>query len=89
MQKRKVPLRQCMGCNERKPKKELVRVVKNKEGEISLDLKGRSPGRGAYVCHSLDCLAKAQKSKRFERVFECKIPEEVYELMQQELRDDG
>lgn len=89
MQKRKVPLRKCMGCNEMKPKKELVRVVKNQEGEVSLDLKGRKPGRGAYVCHEPACLTKARKAKRFERVLECQIPEEVYEAMEKELQDDA
>ncbi|MEI6578145.1 MAG: YlxR family protein [Eubacteriales bacterium] len=88
MPKRKLPLRKCMGCNEMKPKKELVRVVKSPEGEISLDLKGRKPGRGAYVCHDMSCLVKARKTKRFERIFECQIPEEVYELMEKELKDD-
>lgn len=88
MPKRKVPLRKCMGCNEMKPKKELVRVVKSPEGEISLDLKGRSPGRGAYVCHDMNCLVKARKAKRFERIFECQIPEDVYNLMEKELKED-
>jgi len=71
-----------------KPKKELVRVVKSPEGEISLDLKGRSPGRGAYVCHDMGCLANARKAKRFERIFECQIPEDVYDLMEKELKED-
>ena len=86
MLKRKIPLRKCMGCNEMKPKKELVRVVRSPEGEISLDLKGRKPGRGAYVCPDLACLAKARKSKRFERSFECRIPDDIYELMEKELQ---
>ncbi len=85
MPKRKVPLRKCMGCNEKKPKKELVRVVLSPEGEVSLDLKGRKDGRGAYVCHDIVCLNKARKAKRFERIFECQIPEEVYDLMEKEL----
>ena len=88
MPKRKVPLRKCMGCSEMKPKKELVRVVKSAEGEVSLDLKGRKPGRGSYVCHDLACLNKARKAKRFERIFECQIPEEVYEAMEKELAAD-
>ena len=88
MLKRKIPLRKCMGCNEMKPKKELVRVVRSPEGEISLDLKGHDPGRGAYVCHDPACLAKARKGKRFERVFECHIPGDIYELMEKELQDD-
>ena len=88
MLKRKIPLRKCMGCNVMKPKKELVRVVRSPEGEISLDLKGRKPGRGAYVCHDLACLAKARKGKRFERVFECNIPNDIYDLMEKELQND-
>ncbi|NLX93837.1 MAG: YlxR family protein [Clostridiales bacterium] len=86
MLKRKIPLRKCMGCNEMKPKKELVRVVRSPEGEISLDLKGRKPGRGAYVCPDLACLAKARKGKRFERSFECRISDDIYELMEKELQ---
>jgi uncharacterized protein len=88
MPNRKVPLRKCMGCNEMKPKKELVRVVKNQEGEVSLDLTGRKPGRGAYVCHDLNCLVKARKAKRFERIFECPIPDDIYDAMEKELNSD-
>lgn len=88
MLKRKIPLRKCMGCNEMKPKKELVRVVKSPEGEISLDLNGRKPGRGAYVCHDPACLEKAIKGKRFERAFECRIPDDIYDLMKKELQGD-
>lgn len=89
MQAKRVPLRMCTGCGEMKPKKELVRVVKNKEGEISLDLTGRKPGRGAYVCRSLDCLKKARKARRFERAFSCQIPAEVYDTMEREMSEDA
>lgn len=89
MQAKRVPLRMCTGCGEMKPKKELVRVVKNKEGEISLDLTGRKPGRGAYVCRSLDCLKKARKARRFERAFSCQIPAEVYDTMEWEMSEDA
>ncbi|NLG92439.1 MAG: YlxR family protein [Clostridiales bacterium] len=85
MQKKKIPLRMCAGCGEMKPKKELVRVVKSPEGEISLDLPGRKPGRGAYVCKSIDCLKAARKSRRFEKSFSCKIPDEVYDRMEEEI----
>ncbi|WMJ23008.1 YlxR family protein [Paludicola sp. MB14-C6] len=88
MQTRKVPLRKCTGCNEMKPKKELVRVVKNKENEIFLDLTGKKAGRGAYVCCSLDCLKKARKQRGFERAFSCKIPDEVYDQMEKELAEN-
>lgn len=85
MQKRRIPLRMCTGCGEMKPKKELVRVVKSPEGEISLDLTGRKPGRGAYVCPNASCLAAARKARRFERAFSCQIPAEVYDRMEEEL----
>ena len=75
---KKVPLRTCMGCNEKKPKKELVRIVKNKEGEIFIDKTGKAEGRGAYICDSVECLDKIIKSKRLEKVLETKLSEEVY-----------
>ena len=75
----------CTGCGEGKPKKELIRVVKNTQGEVSLDFTGKKPGRGAYVCKSAACLKKARKAKRFERVFECSIPNDVYDLLESEL----
>lgn len=77
MQK-KIPMRQCVGCREMKPKKELIRVVKSPQGEISLDFRGKAPGRGAYLCPSGACLKKAIKSKALERGFEMPIPEEIY-----------
>ncbi|MEG2931233.1 MAG: YlxR family protein [Ruthenibacterium sp.] len=81
MTPKKIPLRRCMGCNESKPKKELVRVVKNSAGEIALDRTGKMPGRGAYVCPNAACLAKARKARRFERALDCQIPAEVYDAM--------
>lgn len=78
---KKIPMRQCIGCGEMKPKRELIRVVKPKEGEISLDLTGRLPGRGAYLCRNAECLRMAQKSRRLERSFSCKVEPEVYEVM--------
>lgn len=85
MQTKKTPLRKCTGCNEMKPKKELIRVVKNKEGEISLDQTGRKAGRGAYLCLSTDCFKKARKQRGFERAFSCKIEDEIYALVESEL----
>jgi hypothetical protein len=76
---KKIPMRMCTGCMEMKPKKELIRVVKNKEGEISLDLVGKKPGRGAYVCKSTDCLEKAFKTKRLSRNLETSISQEIYD----------
>lgn len=99
MKQKKIPLRKCTGCGEMKPKYELVRVVKAPDikdeqgsvvavGEVSLDLTGKKPGRGAYVCKSTECLEKAIKAKRFERAFSCKIPPEVYKAMEREMRDN-
>ncbi len=82
---KRTPLRMCTGCGEMKDKRELVRVVRTKEGEISLDLTGKKSGRGAYVCPSLECLKKARKSKRIERSFACQIPKEVYDAMEEEM----
>ncbi len=81
MTPKKIPLRRCSGCGESKPKKELVRVVRAPDGTVSLDLKGKKPGRGAYVCPSAACLLKARKAKRFERALEVAIPEEIYDAM--------
>ena len=87
MKEKKLPLRMCTGCSEHKPKKELGRVVRSPEGEISLDLTGRKPGRGAYICPSLDCLRKARRAKRLERAFSCRIPDAVYDAMEKEMTD--
>ena len=85
MQNKKVPLRKCTGCGEMKPKKELVRVVKTPEGEISLDPTGKMNGRGAYLCKDPQCLRKAQKSKRIEKALSCTVPDESYNKLEQEL----
>ncbi len=85
MQQRKIPLRRCTGCNEQKPKKELVRVVRSPQGEIALDRVGKMPGRGAYLCPGAQCLAKARKAKRLERALDAQIPPEVYERIEQEI----
>ena len=73
------PQRTCMGCNEKKDKKELIRIVKNKNNEISIDRTGKLDGRGAYICDDIKCLEKVIKSKRLEKVFEYKISDEIYE----------
>ena len=85
MQKRKIPLRMCAGCGQMKPKKELVRIVKSPEGEISLDTTGRKSGRGAYVCRNPECLKAARKARRLEKAFSCRIPDEVYDRLEEEL----
>ena len=84
MQK-KIPMRQCLGCREMKPKKELIRVVRSPEGEIRLDFKGRANGRGAYVCPDPGCLKKAVRAKALERAFSCQIPQEVYDALNEQM----
>ena len=86
MQKvKKIPQRQCVGCREMKDKKSLLRVVKSPEGAVSLDFVGKKPGRGAYVCCSVECVKKARKSRALERGLEISIPAEVYDAMEAEL----
>ena len=82
---KKIPMRMCLGCGEMKTKRELVRIVKSPEGEISLDLTGKKSGRGAYICGNAECLKKVKKSKRLEKAFGCSIPEQVYERMEEEI----
>ena len=83
--KKKIPERQCMGCNERFPKSQLLRVVRDPAGEVSLDFTGKKSGRGAYICKNVACLKKAQKTKRLSRVLECDIPDTVFAAMEEEL----
>ena len=84
MQK-KIPMRQCLGCREMKPKKEMIRVVRSPEGEISLDFRGKANGRGAYVCPNQDCLKKAVRGRALEKAFSSPIPEEVYDRLRAEM----
>lgn len=85
---KKTPMRMCLGCNEMKPKKELIRAVKSPEGEISMDLTGKKSGRGAYICRSAECFRMARKARRFEKAFSCQISEEVYDAMEKELTEN-
>ncbi len=85
MKQKKIPMRRCTGCNEQKPKKDLVRVVKTPDGQVVLDLTGKASGRGAYICNNAECLKKAKKSKRIDRVFEMTIPEEIYNQMEEQI----
>lgn len=78
---KKQPQRTCMGCNEKKDKKDLIRIVKNKDNEISIDKTGKKEGRGAYICDDVNCLEKVIKSKRLERVLEIPISKEIYESL--------
>ena len=82
---KKIPMRQCLGCREMKPKRELVRVVRSPAGDISLDFRGKAPGRGAYVCRDAQCLKKAIRAKALERAFSAQIQSEIYERLEQEM----
>ncbi|MBQ9975796.1 MAG: YlxR family protein [Clostridia bacterium] len=84
---KKIPERKCMGCMNSFPKQELVRIVKNKEGEISLDTTGKKAGRGAYICKSADCLKKAVKARRLEKSFECAIPDSILAELEEALKN--
>lgn len=86
---KKIPMRKCVGCGEMKPKKELVRIVKSPDGDVSLDLTGKKAGRGAYLCQNLGCLKKARKQRSVERAFETQIADEIYQRMEAEMSGDG
>ena len=89
MQK-KIPMRQCLGCREMKGKGELIRVVRSPENEVSLDFKGKKNGRGAYICHSAECLKRAIKSKAVSRALSVEIPQEVYDYLNKQMEEpDG
>ncbi len=85
---KKIPVRTCIGCGTAKPKKELVRVVRDPEGQLSVDLTGKKNGRGAYICHNTECLKKARKARRLEKSFSMQIPEEVYDELTRGLAAD-
>ncbi|HHW45672.1 MAG TPA: YlxR family protein [Clostridiales bacterium] len=89
MRPKKLPMRMCTGCGEHKPKRELVRVVRTKEGDIFLDLTGRASGRGAYICKNSECFRLAVKSKRIEKTLKAKVPEDVYASIEEELKNNG
>ncbi len=97
MRPKKIPLRKCTGCGEMKEKKQLVRIVKSadtldengnviKRGEISIDATGKKSGRGAYICNNPKCLELSKKGKRLEKSFSCKIPDEIYEALSEQLK---
>ena len=88
MIRKKVPLRKCTGCQEMKPKKELIRIVKSDDGVFRLDRSGKMQGRGAYICPNAGCLEKAHKSKGLERSFKEKVPQSVYEELKKEMAAD-
>lgn len=88
MPAKKQPLRKCVGCAQMKPKKELIRIVKSADGEITADLTGKQNGRGAYLCHNADCLARAKKTRQLERSFSCAVSPEIYERLEQQLKGE-
>ena len=88
MQK-KIPQRQCMGCRERKSKRELIRIVRGTDGTVSLDFTGKLNGRGAYICPNAECLKKVRKSKALDRSLETAIPEEVYNRLEAQMEEQG
>ena len=87
MANKKIPMRQCIGCGEMKPKKEMLRIIKTAEEELLLDTTGRKNGRGAYICPNSECLKKAVKGKGLERSFKMAIPKDVYEMLTKEMEE--
>ena len=88
MQEKRIPLRKCLGCGEMIGKKGAVRIVRNKEGEISVDPTGKKPGRGAYICHDAECVGLVRKSRRLDKALKCAIPDEIYDILEKELNTD-
>lgn len=84
MKNKKIPLRQCIGCREMKPKRDLLRILRTPEGELMLDDTGKKNGRGAYLCRDIQCFAKAKKSRALERSFQMSIGQEIYERLERE-----
>lgn len=82
---KKIPMRMCVGCREMHEKRELIRIVKSAEGVVSIDMRGKAPGRGAYICKKSDCLERAMKSRALERALEHRIEPDVYERLREEL----
>ncbi len=86
---RKIPMRQCLGCNQHRPKREMIRVVRTPEGETVLDLVGKKSGRGAYICPEKTCFVKARRSRRIESLLECSISDEMYDEMEKIISEQG
>ena len=87
MVQKKVPMRQCLGCREMFPKRELIRVVRSPEGALSLDFRGKAPGRGAYLCSRSECLKKARKNRAIERALSVEVPEDVYSALEKQMEE--
>lgn len=88
MAERRIPLRKCLGCGEMKEKKQLIRVVRSKEGEVSVDFTGKAPGRGAYLCLSVACFDTARKSRRLERAFSSRIEEDIFDTLREKIASE-
>ncbi len=88
MQEKHIPLRKCLGCGEMIGKKGAVRIVRSKEGEISLDPTGKKAGRGAYLCKDAECFAQVRKVRKLERSLKCAVPDEIYDTIEKELSSD-
>ncbi len=88
MQEKRVPLRKCLGCGEMIGKKGAVRIVRSKEGEISLDPTGKKAGRGAYICRDAECFSQVRKARKLDRSLKCAVPEEIYDIIEKELSSD-
>lgn len=87
LKKKKIPLRKCLGCNEMKPKKELIRIVRSPEGVVDIDKKGKAPGRGCYICPSMECLNSAVKAKRIEKALEVSIDGAIIDKLREQLEE--
>lgn len=85
---KKIPLRMCLGCNEMRPKKSLIRIAKSPDGGVSVDIPGKSPGRGAYMCKSAECFKKARGARRLERAFSRKIEDGIYDMIEREIENN-
>ena len=88
MQEKRVPLRKCLGCGEMIGKKGAVRIVRSKEGEISLDDTGKKAGRGAYICRDAECFSQVRKARKLDRSLKCAVPEDIYDIIEKELSSD-
>lgn len=88
MQEKRVPLRKCLGCGEMIGKRGAVRIVRSKEGEVSIDPTGKKSGRGAYICRSAECLAVVRKAHKLERALKCAVPDEIYDILEKELTEN-
>lgn len=89
VRQRKIPVRQCTGCGERKEKRNLIRIIKTPEGEIIVDLTGKKNGRGAYICNSTECLRLARRRKSLERSLKTVISQEIYDKLEKEMTDNA